>query len=256
MSGTVQALVSGTELLHILFLCGSPPEGLPQTSSFFLFGKKMELTYYCNSKCWLAHCSPLGFSPLSYQSFYGQLIQIPHWSGTCKLPPWLKRQKWLFFLHQLKELNISQCLLLNYYSAIIENVMTFSMTIWFPAAFSFPKTRLQCVGRSTEKIAGCQLPTLEDLFTVRAKTRAWKIAADFTHPDSHLFTKLPSPRKWKSITTQTSHHLRSLFPTAIQLLNKLALRNPITQMKFTHPWTISIFAYLTFYLHGKIAPLV
>ncbi|KAK5871849.1 hypothetical protein PBY51_012592 [Eleginops maclovinus] len=68
------------------------------------------------------------------------------------------------------------------------------------------------------------LPSLHDLHASRTLRRAGKIVADPSHPGQKLFSPLPSDRRQRSISTKTSPHLNSFFPSAISLMNKS--RNP------------------------------
>ena len=70
----------------------------------------------------------------------------------------------------------------DFYTAIIESILTSSITIRYTAATAKDKGRLQCVIRAAERMIGCNLPSLEDLHTFRSLRRARKIVADPSHP--------------------------------------------------------------------------
>ena len=126
----------------------------------------------------------------------------------------------MFFLRQLKKFNMLQKVMVEFYTAIIESILTSSITIWFAASTAKDKGRLQRIIRSAEKVIGCDLPSLLDLFHSRTSKRACKIIADPSHPGHHLFQRLPSGRRFRAIKTKTSRHLNSFFPTAVVLTNK------------------------------------
>ena len=46
------------------------------------------------------------------------------------------------------------------------------------------KCRLQRIIRSAEKVIGCSLPLLQDLYASRTLRRAGRIQADLSHPDT------------------------------------------------------------------------
>ena len=94
------------------------------------------------------------------------------------------------------------------------------ITIWYAAATANDKGRLQRIIRSAEKVIGCNLPSLQDLFASRTLRRAGKIVADPSHPGHKLFEVLPSGRRLRSIRTKTSRHKTSFFPAAVGLSNK------------------------------------
>src|SRR4029434_63891 len=96
-----------------------------------------------------------------------------------------------------------------------------SITVWYAAATANDKGRLQRIIRSAEKVIGCNLPSLQDLFASRTLRRAGKIVADPFLPGHKLFEVLPSGRGLQSIRTKTSHHKTSFFPAAVGFINKL-----------------------------------
>ncbi|MCJ8742895.1 hypothetical protein PDJAM_G00087510 [Pangasius djambal] len=91
--------------------------------------------------------------------------------------------------------------------------------IWFAAATARDKAKLQRIIHSAEKVIGCSLPSLPDLYISRTRRRAARIAADPSHPGHVLFQRLPSGKRLRSIRTRTSRHKYSFFPAAVSLLN-------------------------------------
>jgi len=77
-------------------------------------------------------------------------------------------------------------------TAIIESVLTSSITTWYAAATAKDKGRLQCVIGSAEKVISCNLPSLQDLHGSRTLRRASKIVVDPSHPGHKLLEYLPS----------------------------------------------------------------
>ncbi|KAK3542936.1 hypothetical protein QTP70_007285 [Hemibagrus guttatus] len=93
-----------------------------------------------------------------------------------------KAQQRMYFLRQLKKFLLPVKMLVNFYTAIIESVLTSSITVWFAAATARDKAKLQRVIHSAEKVIGCSLPSLQELYFSRSRRRAAKIAADPSHP--------------------------------------------------------------------------
>ncbi|KAK3561861.1 hypothetical protein QTP86_017474, partial [Hemibagrus guttatus] len=131
-----------------------------------------------------------------------------------------KAQQRMYFLRQLKKFLLPVKMLVNFYTAIIEPILTSSITVWFAAATARDKAKLQRVIHSAEKVIGCSVPSLQELYVSRSQRRAAKIAADPSHPGNELFRSLPSGkiRSIWSIRTRTSCHKNSFFPTAVSLL--------------------------------------
>ena len=90
---------------------------------------------------------------------------------------------------QLRKFKLPTSMLVNFYTAIIESIVTSAIITWFPAAAAKDKAKLQRVIRSAERVIGCPLPPLGALFNSRALGRARK--------------------------TLKTRHSHSFFPTAI-----------------------------------------
>ena len=74
-----------------------------------------------------------------------------------------KAQQRLYFLRQLRKLNLPKELLTQFYSAIIQSVLCSSITVWFGSVTKQEKNRLQRTIRTAEKIIGANLPSIQDL---------------------------------------------------------------------------------------------
>ena len=97
----------------------------------------------------------------------------------------------MYFLRQLKKFNLPKTMMVHFYTCIIESILTSCITIWYADATANDKGRLQRIIHSAEKVIGCNLPSLQDLFASRTLRRAGKIMADPSHPGHKLFEVLP-----------------------------------------------------------------
>ena len=79
-----------------------------------------------------------------------------------------KAQMRMYFLWQLWKFRLSRAMMVKFYTAIIESILTLSITIWFPAATVKDKARVERVIRSAERVTGSALPSLKSLYEVRA----------------------------------------------------------------------------------------
>ncbi|KAI4887129.1 hypothetical protein NFI96_005245 [Prochilodus magdalenae] len=129
-----------------------------------------------------------------------------------------KAQQRMYFLRQLRNLNLSQELMVQFYTGAIESVITSSVTVWSRTATKHDIRRLQHIIRSAEKTPRVKLPTLLDLHTSRTRKHAEKIT-DPAHPGHHLFQRLPSGCRFSQIRIKTARLERSFFPHAISLMN-------------------------------------
>uniref|UniRef100_A0A8C6MBW7 Reverse transcriptase domain-containing protein n=1 Tax=Nothobranchius furzeri TaxID=105023 RepID=A0A8C6MBW7_NOTFU len=115
-----------------------------------------------------------------------------------------KAQQRMYFLRQLKKAKLPAQMMVQFYTAIIESILTSSIAVWYAGATVRDKHRLQRIVRSAEKVIGCSLPSLQDLYVSRTRGRAGRIEADPSHPGHRLFEPLPSGRRLRSIRTRTS----------------------------------------------------
>ncbi len=98
------------------------------------------------------------------------------------------------------------------------------ISVWYGNFSNQDCKALQRVVRLAEHISGSALPSLQDIYLKRCKSRAAKIIKDSTHPGNHLFCLLPSGKRFRSMMAKTERLRRSFFPQAIRLLNT----NPVS----------------------------
>ena len=135
---------------------------------------------------------------------------------TCILK---KAQQRMYFLRQLRRHGLAKELLRQFYTAVIQSVLSTSITVWFAASTQQDRKRLQRLVRTAERIIGAPLPSIQELFVSRTRKRAGNIIRDPTHPGSILFSPLPSGRRYRALRTKTTRHKNSFFPSAVTLLN-------------------------------------
>ena len=130
-----------------------------------------------------------------------------------------KASQRLYFLRVLRKQQVQQRLLVDFYRATIESILTHGISVWFAACTAGDRRALQRVVRTAEKVVGCPLPSIESLAAARSLDRAKRILADSSHPASGIFERLPSGRRYRSLACRTSRMRDSFFPWAIRLLN-------------------------------------
>jgi len=135
-----------------------------------------------------------------------------------------KARQRLYHLWQLRKFRVSPAILKTFYSGAIESVLTQCISVWYNNAKNQDCKALQRVVRLAERISGSALPSLQDIYLKRCKSRAAKIIKDSNHPGNHLFCLLPSGKRFRSMMAKTERLRRSFFPQAIRLLNT----NPVS----------------------------
>ena len=122
----------------------------------------------------------------------------------------------MFFLRQLKKFRVNKTILTQFYQAVTESVLTFSITVWFGSASIHNKNMLEGIVKTASKITGSKLPSIESIYTTRTLRKATTIISDSTHPANHLFESLPSGKQFRSIKTRTTCFSNSFYTKAIQ----------------------------------------
>ena len=103
-----------------------------------------------------------------------------------------KANQRMYFLRQLRKFGMKKVILIHFYRAVIESILTFSIIVWFGNTSAKQITKLNRIVKTASKIVGCELPSLESLYETRTKKRAHRIIEDATHPANDLFEMLPS----------------------------------------------------------------
>ncbi|KAK0154888.1 hypothetical protein N1851_002802 [Merluccius polli] len=135
-----------------------------------------------------------------------------------------KAQQRLYGLRRLKKFGLSPNTIRDFYRGTIESLLTGSFTAWYGSCTDKDRKALRRVVRTAKNITGCELPSLEDLYTQRCLNIARRIIEDPTHPHKRLFSPLKSRRVkgYKILSARTSRLRNSFFPQAIRLLNDSA----------------------------------
>ncbi len=123
-----------------------------------------------------------------------------------------KARQRLYHLRQLRKFRVSPSILKTFYLGTIESVLT-HISVWYGNSSSQDCKALQRV------CSGSALPSLQDSYLKRCRSRAVKIIKDSNHPGNCLFTLLPSGKRFRSLMAKTERLGRSFFPQAIRLLN-------------------------------------
>ncbi len=130
-----------------------------------------------------------------------------------------KARQRLYHLRQLRKFRVAPAILKTFYSGAIESVLTQCISVWYGNSSNQDCKALQRVVRLAERISGSTLPSLQDSYLKRCKSRTAKIIKDSNHPGNHLFRLLPSGKRFRSMMAKTERLRRSFFPQAIRLLN-------------------------------------
>ncbi len=109
--------------------------------------------------------------------------------------------------------------MLNLYRAVIESVLTFSLTVWFGSSTVQQRSQICHITQAASKTIGCDLPTIDEIDVSRLQKEGLTILKDPLHPARHLFTPLPSGRRLRAIKTKSTHFLNSTYCRIVHALN-------------------------------------
>ncbi len=164
-----------------------------------------------------------------------------------------KRQR-LYHLRQLRKFRVSPTILKTFYSGAIETVLTQCISVWYSNATNQDCKALQRVLRLAEHISGSALPSLQDIYLKRCKSRAAKIIKDSNHPCNHLFILLPSGKRFRSMMAKTER----LFPSGHQApkLSLITFTSTWLNLMCTYPVQpclhILMFAHSTLFIKSTV----
>ncbi len=103
-----------------------------------------------------------------------------------------KARQRLYHLRQLRKFRVSPTILKTFYSGTIESVLSQCISVWYGNSSSQDCKALQRVVRLAERISGSALPSLQDIYLKRCRSRAVKIIKDSNHPVFSLCCHLVS----------------------------------------------------------------
>ncbi|KAI4891004.1 hypothetical protein NFI96_004964 [Prochilodus magdalenae] len=127
----------------------------------------------------------------------------------------MRAQQRLYFLRKLKQAQLPQKLLLNFYRSTIESILSHCMIVWYSSCTVSERKDLHRVVKVAGRIIGTDLPSLDSVHTSRLKKKASSISRDATHPGHCLFDLLPSGKRYRAIRTKTNRLRNSFFPRAV-----------------------------------------
>ena len=138
--------------------------------------------------------------------------------------------------------------MLIFYRAVIESLLTFSITVWFGSITQKETLRLNRVVKTASRIIGRDLPNLETLYQQRLFERATLISQDASHPAHNLFEPLPSIRRFRSIKTRTNRFSTSFSPEPFNpVKTEVIFLSPAANTQFTFRWVFSMYMFIIIY---------
>ena len=98
-----------------------------------------------------------------------------------------KAQQRLYFLRRLRKFRVSTDVLTMFYRAVIESVLTLSITVWYGSTTVDEKRKIARVIRTASQIIGIKLNSADEIYRQRTLARAHSISTDGSHPANGHF---------------------------------------------------------------------
>ena len=129
-----------------------------------------------------------------------------------------KARQRLYFLRSLNSFNIQNQILVSFYRATIESLLTRSFLVWYKAATQKDLKKIKSIISIAEKITGATLPPLDKLYNERTLKRSLAIIKDTSHPANDYFEFLRSGKRLRTFIGK-KHFTDSFYPSAVHVFN-------------------------------------
>ena len=126
----------------------------------------------------------------------------------------------MYFIRKLSKIRIDRTIMDLFYSAVMESVMSFSISCWFGNCSLEVKGKLTKIIRNCLKLGVTSSSAVLDLYKRSVSRRCQVILSDCSHPLNSSYQLLPSGRRFRTIGCRTSRYSSSFVPASIRLLNE------------------------------------
>jgi len=165
----------------------------------------------------------------SYRYLGVHITEDLTWTAHIETLVWKQR------LSHLRQLRKFRRILQTFYAGVVESILTGSISDWFGNSSSQDRRALQRVVCSGEWTIDTTLPTLQDLYSRRCRSRACRIMKDPHHPNNKLFTvrQVPPQSRCKNKETKIVSFCRPIRTVNTELTRAPSLSLPCTHL-YTH----------------------
>jgi hypothetical protein len=116
----------------------------------------------------------------SFKFLSVQITKDLSWS-KCTYTVMKRARQRLFPLRRLKGFGMGPQFLKQFYSCIIESILTGCITTWYGNCSAFDRKALQRVMYTAQYITGDELPAIQNLYARRCQRKAPKMVKDSSH---------------------------------------------------------------------------
>ena len=126
----------------------------------------------------------------------------------------------MYYIRQLKKLNIENKIMELFYTSIVQSVLSFAIVCWYGNCSAESKDKVNRIVRKCTKLGVTNTVPLLDIYNKSVLQRSKTIINDNLHPLNCQYELLPSGRRLRSINCKTSRYAKSFIPSSIVLINK------------------------------------
>ena len=121
----------------------------------------------------------------------------------------------MYFVRQLRKLNIDDKIMKLFYTSIVQSVITFAIVCWYGNCGIEIKDKLNRIVRNCEKLGVLNTVPLLDIYKKSVLHRSKVIINDSLHPLHKQYELLPWGRRLRSINCKTARYAKSFIPYSI-----------------------------------------
>ncbi len=129
----------------------------------------------------------------------------------------------MHFMRKLKKIKIDTKIMELFYTAVVQSVISFSITCWYGNCSSDSKNKLTRLIKNCAKLGVKNINSLMDIYRKFSLQRCEVIINDVTHPLNGHYQKLPSGKRLRSSKYRTARLCKSFMPASIRILNSGSL---------------------------------
>ena len=130
-----------------------------------------------------------------------------------------KGQQRLFCLRKLAKFQVDKSLMILFYRAFIESVISFAVICWYGNLGIVQKNSLNGIVKAAGKIVGVKFRCLSHIYDEQVLKKASSIRGDSSHPLKGEYKLLPSGQWLEAPATKNNRYKFSFIPTSIRAIN-------------------------------------
>ena len=133
-----------------------------------------------------------------------------------------KANQRLYFLRKLRSFEVDPNIMITFYRATIESVITFGISCYGGNISKQQQQRLDRVIRKAAKVVNSSLPSFTELYNTNVLKTAKKIMADNKHPLYSEYQTSVRSKRLISKKARTNRYNNSFIPSSVRLMQSVS----------------------------------